>query len=205
MFGLIYSMIVSAGAISHKMNENIENKRNKIKYKSPDGLTYLDTNGRSRLISNDELVFYTHDKNGDYILEDVSGHVYKNFSKEQREKEFHERINLASKNNETTYCIDDNDHSKDWVCKGKRFKDFNTGNVYVIRQIKYKYYYMDISNGFIVRKTDWQIERDEKMKDAKILNNDLNIEEFNEKQKAVTNRNMLYRDFEYNRDCDRRK
>ena len=66
------------------MKETKENKECKNIYKHKDGLTYTDSKGSTRLISNDELVFYTHDKNGDYILENMSGYVYRNFSEEKR-------------------------------------------------------------------------------------------------------------------------
>lgn len=204
IFGLIYTIIVSIGALFHIINENLENEENKEIYKHKDGMTYIDTRGRSRLLSNNELVFYTYDKNGDYVLEDISGNIYKNFSKEERENELNKRIKKALDNSETTYCVDDDNHRKDWVCKGKRFKDFQSGDVYVIRYIKHKYYYMDISNGMIVRKTDWQIRKDEDTdKNIKTYLDDyLDIELFNQKQKEIQNQQMLFRDFEYNISCD---
>lgn len=202
MFGLIYSLVVSAGCVLHKINENRENEENKIKFRHPNGLTYVDTKGRSRLISNNEVVFYTHDRNGDYVLENMSGHVYKNFSKEKRDKELSERIIVASQNNETTYAIDENKHEHDWFCKARRFKDFKTGDVYIIRRINYKYYYMNIANGMVVRKTDWQIKYDEANKNNRFAFKDINIEEFNEKQKTISDKYMLYREFEYNDCCN---
>lgn len=202
IFGLLYTVIVSIGAMFHSIDENIENEKNKKRYKNSNGLTYIDTKGRSRLLSNDEIVFYTNDKNADYILEDANGNVYKNFSEEKRMKDYFERKKMALENRETTYCHDDNNHCKDWECKGKRFKDFETGEIYIIRCINYKYYYMNISNGMIVRKTDWQIKQDEKMKNVKSYLKDLDIQDFNEKQRDVKNKQMLYRNFEYNSFCD---
>ena len=201
IFGIIYTIIVSIGAFFHSINKSIDNEKNKTIYKHPNGMTYIDTKGRSRLLSNDELVFYTYDRNGNYVLEDVSGHIYRNFSEEKRSQELNERKEKAMSNKETTYCIDDDNHRKDWVCKGKRFKDFKTGEIYVIRYIKYKYYYINISNGMIVRKTDWQIKQDKK-NIKKYLNDYLDIETFNKKQKNIQNKQMLFRDFEYNSSCD---
>ena len=206
MFGLIYTIFVSIGAIFHSSKENKENEKGKTLFKQPNNLTYIDTKGRSRLLSNDEIVFYTHDKYGDYVLEDESGYVYENFSEEKRIKELNKRKEKALKNAETTYCIDDNNHRKDWTCKGKRFVDFKTGDIYVIRYINYKYYYMNISNGMLVRKTDWQINQDELKKNIKTyLNDNLNIDDFNEKQIDVKNESLLFRDFDYNSSCDRYK
>lgn len=165
-------------------------------------MTYIDTKGRSRLLSNDELVFYTH-KNGDSVLENAEGYVYRNFSEEKRTNDLYNKKTDASKNKETTYCIDDDNHKKDWMCKGKRFKDFKTGDIYVIRYINYKYYYLNVSDGTLVRKTDWQIKQDEIKKDVKTyLNDNLDIEEFNRKQKSIHDKQMLFRNFEYNSFCD---
>lgn len=204
IFGLIYTLFVSVGVFFHKLNEKNENKKNKINFRSADGLTYIDSKCRSRLLSNDKQVIYTHDKNGDYILKDMSGHIYKNFSQEKRERELNERIYEAKNKNETTYCIDDNDHRNDWECKGKRFKDFKTGDIYIIRYINYKYYYMNISDGMIVRKTDKQIVSDKNTRLSYLR--DIDINDFNEKQKKyINNKMMLYRDFDYNPSCDYNK
>lgn len=203
MVGFIYFAVIGVGLFIHFMNENKENEENKKHYRHPDGLTYIDNKGRSRLLSNDKLVFYTHDKNGDYILEDVSGHVYRNFSEEKREKWMNDEKKRAIEGKESTYCLDDNNHRKDWTCRGKRFVDFKTGNIYVIRYIKYKYYYMDISTGLLVRKTDWQIKQDELQQGRRLyLDNNLDVEAFNARQRLVQDRHMLFRDFEYNSSCD---
>lgn len=201
IFGLIYTLIVSIGALFHQINETNKNKENKTKYIHPNGLTYIDHKGYSRLVSNDELVFYNN-KNGDYVLENANGYVYKNFSEEKRIKKLEENTRTARENNETTYCIDDNEHKHDWFCKGKRFKDFETGKIYIIRCINYKYYYMDIDTGMVIRKTDWQIKEDERKKGDKFHFKDIDIEEFNKKQETIENKRMLYREFDYNCNCN---
>lgn len=203
MFGLIYSLFVSVGCVIHKANQCKENEENKIKYRHPDGLTYVDIKGQSRLLTNNELVFYMTEPNGDYVLKNMSGHIYKNFSAEKRSKELQERFNQALKNNESTYCIDKNKHEKDWTRKGRRFKDFETGDIYIIRWINYKYYYMKLDNGMLVRKTDYQIAYDEKCETKGLWNfKDLDIVAFNEKQKTVTDQYSLYREWEYNYYCN---
>jgi hypothetical protein len=200
IFGIIYTLITSIGALFYLKDENNENKKNRKLYKHPNETTYIDTKGRSRLLSNNELVFYTHDKNGDYILENVSGHVYRNFSEEERNRSMKREKTKALNNNETTYCIDSNKHKNDWTCKGKRFKDFKTGDIYVIRYINYKYYYMNVKNGMIIRKTDWQIKHDKN--NIKSYLNDLDIESFNRKQMETSNKQILYRNFDHNYFCD---
>lgn len=184
----------------HLIKDSKENENNKIIFKHPDEITYVDTKGRSRLISNDEIVFYTF-KNGEYVLTNASGCIYKNFSKEKKEKELYKIKEKNLKNKESTYCIDNNNHKKDWICKGKRFKDFITGDIYVIRYINYKYYYLNTVDGTIVRKTDWQKEQDKKNIKS-YLQNDLNIEEFNKQQLNIQDKQKLFRNYEYNFYCD---
>lgn len=55
----------------------------------------------------------------------------------------------------------------------------------------------------IVRKTDWQKKHDKAMKDAKTyLDKNLDIEKFNKQQKIITDKHMLYRNFNYNANCN---
>lgn len=203
MFGLVYTALVSIGLIFHSHKEEKKNKKCKLLYQNPDGMTYTDSKGRSRLLSNDKLVFYTKNKNGDYILEDESGYVYKNFSEDERKENLNIQRQCALNNQDTTFCIDDNDRHEDWVCQGKRFQDLKTGEIYVIRCINYKYYYMNILNGMLVRETDWQKKKDELYNNVKWYSNyGVNIESFNEKQKDVKNQSLLFRDFEYSFLCN---
>lgn len=202
MFGLIYSLFVSIGLIGHTAKEIQENEENKVKYRHPDGLTYVDTKGRSRLVSNNEIVVYGM-KNGDYVLEKINGTVIKNYSKEQRESQIESNRQKAIINNETTYCIDENTHEKEWIKKGKRFKDLKTGDIYIIRCINYKYYYMRLNDGMLVRKTDYQIAYDERYEQKGYWNfKDVDIVSFNQKQKNVTDQYALYREWEYNSSCN---
>lgn len=203
MFGLIYSLFVSVGCVVHKANQHKENEENKVKYRHPDGLTYVDIKGQSRLLTTNELVFYMTDRYGDYVLQNMSGRIIKNFSAEKREKELQERLETSHKNKESTYCIDDNTHEKEWTRKGKRFKDFETGDIYIIRCINYKYYYMRFDDGMLVRKTDYQIAYDKRCKEKGCWNfEDVDIEAFNEKQKHAETEYKLYREWEYNSACN---
>ena len=62
---------------------------------------------------------------------------------------------------------------------------------------------MNISNGFLVRKTDWQIKCEENLQKNSINNDqDLNIDEFNNMQKRLVSTTMLYRNFNHNYFCD---
>lgn len=203
MFGIIYSLLLSAGVVKNKIEEKIENDKCKVMYENSDGLTYTDSKGHSRLMSNNEMVFYGLDKNGDYVLENLSGNIIKNYSLEKRNNKLNKEKQLAIETTASTYCIDNDNHKNDWICQGKRFKDIKTGDIYVIRCIKHKYYYMDIKNGFLVRKTDWQIQKDKTEITHRLLNYDVDINEFNKNQKAISNKpHLLFRNFDYNTTYD---
>ena len=80
MFGVIYTLFASIGCLVNATKESNENEKCKTLNRSKDGLTYIDIKGNTRLLSNNDLVFYTYNKYGDYVLEDASGYIYKNFT-----------------------------------------------------------------------------------------------------------------------------
>ena len=201
MFGLLYTLLVSTGLIANEIKEIKENAECKKKFVHPDGLTYIDSYGRSRLLSDNRLVIYTCDKNGDYILKETGGKLIKNFSAEERKTRERKVIEEARRCRNTTYCIDENNHKQEFGYHGKRFKDFKTGEVYVVRCIRNKYYYMNIATGFLVRKTDWQVKRDlDNQNNSMYQKNfrDIDIEEFNKKQKEQGST----RNYDYCGSCD---
>ena len=201
MWGLFYSTFISIGVIINKFKKEKENKDCKILYRNIDNLTYTDREGKTRLLSDDSLVFYVLKKKGEYILEDATGKTIYNFSNSKREKKIKKNKEEAVLNKKSTYCIDDNSHKYDWIKKGKRFKDLETGNIYIIRYINHKFYFMDINTGFLIRETDWQKQSDYKKKNNQ-NNYGVNIKQFNNKQKEIKNLTLLFREFDYNSSCD---
>lgn len=201
MLGLIYTIFASFGIILNNIKENNINNECKSKYKNKNNLTYIDSKGKTRLLSNDELVFYTKDNNGNFILENEKGDVYHNFSQEDQIDILNKNIYVSKKCHFTTYPTNENCYYIEILCKGQRYIDFNTGEVYVIRYLQGKYYYMNVANGFLVRETDWQLANDISLEKEK----NINIEEFNNQQKNRTNKRLLYRNSCYNTLCDFRR
>ena len=209
ILGLLYTIGVSIGALIHKSNENFDNDQARKRAQAKGEITYLDRRGNNRFVSNNELAFYTT-KKGDWVVEDIHGRVHKNFTQERRDAECVKKKHEALANNETTYCIAEyNNYRLDgklhMECYGSRFKDFETDEVYVIRFLNHKYYYMRISDAMIVRETDWQIKQDKYKKENNIKIYDfegINIEEFNEKQKTVKDNYGKYLNHKYNGICD---
>lgn len=186
MYGILFftfcGIVLAVGSIK----EGIENGENRIKFRHKNGLTYIDNKGRDRLLSNNHIAMYHVDyTNGrqDYVLEDIESHVIiKNFTKEKQDREYEESREKAVGEGKSTFCIDSNNYKKYIISEkgfeGKRFKDLQTGKIYVIRKIKFRYYYMNIENGFIVRETDYSKEHipvDE-------ISIPIDITEFNKKQ-----------------------
>lgn len=183
MFGLIYSLAVGLGLAGHTIKENIENDYRRVNNVSPDGITYTDAKGRSRIVENNEIAIYGTIKGGDFCILDAKGRIYKNFTQEKKDKIRDKYYKKAIENNLSTYCLGDDEHRFEDRA-GKRFKDMKTGRIYLIRCVNFKYYYVDFETGEIVRKTDYQQKKD----DAKINKRDatffdINIDEWNERCK----------------------
>lgn len=163
MLGILYEIgrgiiwVIGLGLEAHENNENKE------KFRHKNGLTYTDNKGRSRLLSNNHIAMYHtyyHGEYADYVLEDIESNVIvKNFTEEQRKKEQEIALKKALDEHKTTVCLDSNNYKKHIISekgfRGKRFKDLKTGEIYVIRKIKFRYYFMSIENGFIIRETDY--------------------------------------------------
>jgi len=202
MWGLFYTGFISVGLLIDKCKKIKRNKHCKFKYKNVDNLTYTDIQGKTRLLSDDKLVFYITNSNGEYILEDINGNLIKNFSKENEDKSLNELKEISIFAQNSTYCIDKNTHKYDRIKKGKRFKDFETGEIYIVRCINYKYYFMNINTGLLVRETDWQKQYNLQTDDLKKYKKGVDIESFNNNQKNIDDEELLFREFDYNCSCD---
>lgn len=174
MFGLIYSLIVGTGLEGHSIMDKVENDNRRVNNVDPDEMTYLDTKGKTRFVSDNKQAFY-QTINGDMCLVDAKGNIRKNCTADKREEKRNASYEKAIANGETTYCIDEREHRFEHP-QGQRFKDLKTGDVYLIRRIRGKYYYIDFKTGDVVRKTDDQLKED------KILGttpHEIDIEKFN--------------------------
>lgn len=185
MFGLIYSLAVGLGLVGHTIKENAENDYRRVNNVSPDGVTYTDAKGRTRIVENNEIAVYGTVKGGDFCIIDGKGRIYKNFTQEKKDKIRDRYYKKAIENNLSTYCLGDDEHRFEDK-KGKRFKDMKTERIYLIRRINFKCYYVDFETGEIVRKTDSQQKKD----DEHFANHgwtsfEIDINEYNEKYKGT--------------------
>ena len=122
MFGIVYTLFTSIACIFNKAKETQDNKSNRINFRNKDGLTYIDSKGGDRLLSNNHKAMYTkfhHSCYGDYILEDIETHtIVKNFSEEERVKTLHTNYQYAVDNNMSVYYENTNNYSSEFTFHG---------------------------------------------------------------------------------------
>lgn len=179
MFGLFYTIAVGLGFAVEKGAEAIISQKEREEARQKGKLTYRDDNNKLRLVETNERVADTTLMNGDHVLKYDGcnrGRIIRNYTQEKYEYELERNRREAIRKGKSTYCItvlgvpkanhtrsrliDDNGNYIDNTNRlGYRFKDFKTGDVYVIRKIRDRYYFMDVNTGYLVRETDYQKEK----------------------------------------------
>lgn len=175
MFGAIYLLYnLIGGAISGTKgfieNEQAKNRgyQRKLEGNNDIGL-YVDRKGTTRLLSTNELASIEYDYlTGDaWLCTGAPLTRKRNLSKEWRDNYF-EQIKIHSINGKTVIndvCIRDHITPHDakllgfkwdnrYYAYGQWYKDIETGNLFVARMINGYKFYMDITNGKLVRLTD---------------------------------------------------
>ena len=141
-----------------------KNKREERYFKqktyNPQKGTYLDSKCRERLYSDDSFVFTRRNRFGETEIEYQNG-VVRNLAQEKYNKAPGSVTQLAgydpyNKNHYFTTAI------------GYRYKDRKTGQVYVVRNMKYNHdsflFYLDVQTGKLVRPTDSQLRMENEAK-----------------------------------------
>lgn len=171
MFGLLAGAVLEIARGISGIGCTIENAKGKQRGREREANgqnpshTYYDRKGVERdLITNE--IRRTSRQDGDKVLTNKYGEVVRNFSQEERE------ANLAiakmfPKPYVTVIPWGDAPHKAE--CKGKRYKDIETGDIYVVREIPVtgsitqKYgYYMNATTGDYVRPCDYEMYRIDK-------------------------------------------
>lgn len=155
---LVLGELFARGALS--LRETYKNEIYKKTDVTKDGLCYIDSKGRRRLLSNDHVADLSTDPyTGDYILTDIkTRRVIKNFSAEKRAENRKKNIEIMKKYGNTVYYEDKyKTYTDTHEPYGVRFYDGETGECYVIRNIAETCWFMRVKDGKIIRKTDRQI------------------------------------------------
>lgn len=124
----------------------------KINNKSTNGLTWVDSNGKMRLTSNNHLCIYTISSNGDNVLQDIkTGETIVNYTQIERSKLVAKSKRIAAQKGEYIYCVDFNPHKEDIVrgIVGMHFYNSETKETFVIRVFDCIPFYINVQTGEI--------------------------------------------------------
>lgn len=135
LFGLFYTIFgVGCKCIDDIRNAMEDNDR-KTRYRNSETNTYYDHNMNKRDLSNNHIMLTEKDFNGDVWLKDVqTGRYTQNITAGRVEQKYQEERAkaLCGESDRTHFKYGDNEHRKDEF-PGYRYKDFNTGKLYVER------------------------------------------------------------------------
>ena len=162
MIGLLCLISNAIGSMLSSLKEDAENEVNKKQYIVCDGLCYIDSKARMRLLSNNRIVHRANlgrfGVGGDDVLRDsITMKVYYNFS-EMKRKEVEKKYKEAMlRNNNSVYVKEDDPWKyKDVFNSGIRFYDRETDAIYVLRRARGCLYYCDLNKNIIIRPSDSQ-------------------------------------------------
>lgn len=177
MFGAIWAMFSAVVVIKDSISNAIINSKEREKSLRNNEAFWYKTDGCARLHSNGHKVMTTNLDNGDYVLKDIQTQkILRNYSKEESDKIVQQQYKLAKEKNRSTYCCWYDRFSRkgklytkycEQKISGSRFKDFKTGDIYVIRKF-YKHenpyetdvsYYININTNKVVRPIDSELKR----------------------------------------------
>lgn len=173
-FGFIDLGLVIGSKIVSDINESFRNEKKHRKALEQKQETYVDSKGCERLVSNNQkviktYVYYDNDlvKTKDYVLKKLgSNEIIRNYSQEEREQQESYYYNKALELGRTAYRLggigDFFFHVGINEPQGCRYKDINTGDIYVIRTFYGKKFYMNIKSGMLVRLSDGERKKIEK-------------------------------------------
>ena len=197
MFGIIYAITCTGVAIIDGIRGRIEDyqlrENAKHHHNNRTSNIYLDRYGTPRDIISKEYrnidFAIVEAKGKDQCIKDVHGNVVRNLTEEKRQ----ERKRQAISNSRTVYLFNKYGNSRsnrrmggDGYCEGTQFKDIQTGEIYVARQLIVNhtsmYFYMNM-DGLLVRESDSCVTKRNKgefLYDDKMIQNF--IKEFNRNQ-----------------------
>lgn len=161
--GVFGGLMILLGLTSHAVvgvQNSITNEKNKELAKSKGRQFYMDYKGVSRCIKTDRPVIHTEimiDGCKHSVLKYcVSDEIAYDYTVEQINETSKEGYEFAKRIGASVYLCDDNHHIKETL-EGQRVKDIKTGNIYVIRNVMYGEYFMDVKTYKMIRPTDRQI------------------------------------------------
>lgn len=177
MFGVFYTAFMAIGNGFHNINQKVIRLTSRDKALNNNELTYLDEKMHQRLTSDNRLV-HTDQIKGDMVLvDDKTKNIIKNYTEDKYEKINKENKEKAIRTKKTVfeYCpkpsIREQYQKRCHSSYETFYKDVNSESIYVIRSIPNakqsnlkSNVYVSIDTFNIIRKTDEQLECDNKWK-----------------------------------------
>lgn len=165
MLGLIHMAFSAFGYIGKTIRDDSINNERINKAKNNNQITYLDANGVERSVSNGHKtrIEYNYITDERKIVDVKTGKVLKDITKELWSEKEEKRREEAIKRGKPTYIIlSQNFDGQRYAyevskrgCEGSRFKDVETGEVYVKRGLgEAGIWYMKVTNGHLVKLTE---------------------------------------------------
>lgn len=156
MFGAIFIFTLIICGIVYIISSAIENSENKKKYKDNISNTYMGYDGIYRDLDTDKPRFM-YRQNGDrYMKGDDIGIV--NISQLERDKEYEQAKNKSIDGKTVSFYSNEpaNAYTCERIKKGVRYKDLENGEIYVVRQDRYRNRFFVTLNNRVVRFTDME-------------------------------------------------
>lgn len=168
MLFALWGVFITVGLGVHEINK----KRADIKRKSntKDGITYIDSLSKMRLLSNNHPCIVTYNHGDKEIIDCITLKVVWSAKADRINKEHNKWREDAIKKMKTTFrCDNHNDkmhfYEEDELIHGHIYEDFKTGRRYVIRESRNDrcYFYVDIETLEAIRYTDYTLQNIEKI------------------------------------------
>lgn len=205
MFGLMFMFFAGIILMIEAVKKGLETDRRRDEARRFHDDSYFDAEGKERLTENnhygglsnkyywrgEELKKLNDELNyieeGDQILRDfVTGKELKNYSRERRIENLNKFLKNPGEKSVLAYPpYEHKPHdSFNDICKGYRYIDIQTHDLYVIRRGKYGEYFMRIKDGRFIRAIDRQfVGRWKKVVTTEIQANE--IEQLNREQEQI--------------------
>ena len=183
LFGLVWTLFMTTGKAVNGIKNSIEDSHNKEK--SLDGIMYYDYKGRRRLISNNHFCHDLYKDGYRRIVDSTNSKVVWDARDTVIPQNIANYKKEALRRGKTVYRCDshiDNipyNRSEGEII-GHQYKDIETGQMYVIREIDSFSFYVDIATNKAVRYTDYTLNS---IKESKEMA-DIKRAEYRNKEKA---------------------
>ena len=153
MFGLIFifTSLFVAG-LSYIMRE-AENKTLRIKAREKGNITYFDSNGKQRLVSNNKWVSESYNDNHEKVISDMlTGEIYHNLTRDKKRKVEKTYINKGK----TIRPKMLNEKNKLYGKYHLSYSNIDIATNIPVREIEVNgiYFYMSLDNGHLLRTVD---------------------------------------------------